>query len=40
MFFVPYLLPEDDDQLFAFFRNSEAINTIFPSCTPSRDWSC
>ncbi|WP_339817419.1 TRAP transporter substrate-binding protein DctP [uncultured Paracoccus sp.] len=30
VFFVPYLLPEDDDQLFAFFRNSEAINTIFP----------
>lgn len=30
VFFVPYLLPEDDDQLFSFFRNSEAINTIFP----------
>lgn len=30
VFFVPYLLPEEDEQLFAFFRESEAINTIFP----------
>lgn len=30
VFFVPYLLPEDQEQLFRFFRGSEAINTIFP----------
>lgn len=30
VFFVPYLLPEDDQQLFAFFRESETINRIFP----------
>ena len=30
VFFVPYLLPEDQEQLFAFFRDSEAINAIFP----------
>ncbi|WP_410217082.1 TRAP transporter substrate-binding protein DctP [Paracoccus sp. (in: a-proteobacteria)] len=30
VFFVPYLLPEDDQQLFAFFRQSETINSIFP----------
>lgn len=30
VFFVPYLLPEDQDQLVRFFRESEAINRIFP----------
>lgn len=30
VFFVPYLLPEDQDQLVSFFRNSETINSIFP----------
>lgn len=30
VFFVPYLLPEDDQQLFKFFRASETINNIFP----------
>ncbi|WP_265500811.1 TRAP transporter substrate-binding protein [Paracoccus beibuensis] len=30
VFFVPYLLPEDQDQLVSFFRNSETINNIFP----------
>ncbi|WP_022707372.1 MULTISPECIES: TRAP transporter substrate-binding protein DctP [Paracoccus] len=30
VFFVPYLLPEDQEQLVSFFRNSEAINSIFP----------
>ncbi|MGZ3216850.1 TRAP transporter substrate-binding protein [Paracoccus sp. T5] len=30
VFFVPYLLPEDDQQLFKFFRESETINRIFP----------
>lgn len=30
VFFVPYLLPDDQEQLFSFFRNSEAINSIFP----------
>ncbi|RJL05640.1 C4-dicarboxylate ABC transporter [Paracoccus aestuarii] len=30
VFFVPYLLPEDEDQLFRFFRESETINSIFP----------
>ncbi|QBX34379.1 C4-dicarboxylate ABC transporter [Paracoccus liaowanqingii] len=30
VFFVPYLLPEDQDQLVSFFRNSETITDIFP----------
>lgn len=30
VFFVPYLLPDDQEQLFSFFRNSETINSIFP----------
>lgn len=30
VFFVPYLLPEDEDQLVRFFRESETINRIFP----------
>ena len=30
VFFVPYLLPQDQDQLFEFFRTSEAINEMFP----------
>ncbi|CAM3078464.1 TRAP transporter substrate-binding protein DctP [Paracoccus nototheniae] len=30
VFFVPYLLPEDQDQLVSFFRNSETITSIFP----------
>ncbi|WP_198731862.1 TRAP transporter substrate-binding protein DctP [Paracoccus tegillarcae] len=30
VFFVPYLLPADQDQLFAFFRESKAINELFP----------
>ncbi|SDE48676.1 tripartite ATP-independent transporter solute receptor, DctP family [Paracoccus isoporae] len=30
VFFVPYLLPEDQDQLFSFFRNSKAIKELFP----------
>jgi len=30
VFFVPYLLPEDQEQLVSFFRNSETINSIFP----------
>jgi TRAP-type C4-dicarboxylate transport system substrate-binding protein len=31
VFFVPYLLPQDQDQLNAFFRNSKAINEMFPA---------
>jgi tripartite ATP-independent transporter DctP family solute receptor len=31
VFFVPYLLPQDQDQLNAFFRNSVAINEMFPA---------
>ena len=30
IFFVPYLLPEDQDALFSFFRNSKTIKEIFP----------
>lgn len=30
VFFVPYLLPQDEDQLFEFFRTSRAINEMFP----------
>lgn len=30
VFFVPYLLPEDGEQLVRFFRDSETINSIFP----------
>jgi len=30
VFFVPYLLPQDQDTLFEFFRNSVAINEMFP----------
>ena len=30
VFFVPYLLPQDQDALVEFFRNSEAINEMFP----------
>ena len=30
VFFVPYLLPADQDQLVSFFRNSKAINELFP----------
>ncbi|WBU52660.1 TRAP transporter substrate-binding protein DctP [Paracoccus sp. SCSIO 75233] len=30
VFFVPYLLPEDQDALFSFFRNSKAIKEMFP----------
>ncbi|SEO17142.1 tripartite ATP-independent transporter solute receptor, DctP family [Salinihabitans flavidus] len=30
VFFVPYLLPQDTDALARFFRNSEAINEMFP----------
>ena len=30
VFFVPYLLPDDEDQLVRFFRESETINRIFP----------
>jgi len=30
VFFVPYLLPQDQDTLNAFFRNSKAINEMFP----------
>jgi len=30
VFFVPYLLPQEDEQLFDFFRNSKAINEMFP----------
>ena len=31
VFFVPYLLPQDQEQLNAFFRNSVAINEMFPA---------
>ncbi|WP_198174321.1 TRAP transporter substrate-binding protein [Mesorhizobium xinjiangense] len=30
VFFVPYLLPQDEGQLFDFFRTSKAINEMFP----------
>ena len=30
VFFVPYLLPQDDETLFEFFRSSTAINEMFP----------
>ncbi len=30
VFFVPYLLPQDNEQLFEFFRTSKAINEMFP----------
>ena len=30
VFFVPYLLPQDEATLFEFFRNSKAINEMFP----------
>ncbi|SDY64745.1 TRAP transporter substrate-binding protein DctP [Citreimonas salinaria] len=30
VFFVPYLLPQDEDQLASFFENSVAINELFP----------
>ncbi|WP_210215719.1 TRAP transporter substrate-binding protein DctP [Roseitalea porphyridii] len=30
VFFVPYLLPQDQDTLFEFFRSSVAINEMFP----------
>lgn len=30
VFFVPYLLPQDQDTLFEFFRSSETINELFP----------
>ena len=30
VFFVPYLLPQDQDTLVSFFRNSKAINELFP----------
>ncbi|HRW15178.1 MAG: TRAP transporter substrate-binding protein DctP [Rhodobacteraceae bacterium] len=30
VFFVPYLLPQDNDALVDFFRNSKAINEMFP----------
>ncbi|WP_226782782.1 TRAP transporter substrate-binding protein DctP [Oceaniglobus trochenteri] len=30
VFFVPYLLPQDDEELFEFFRTSKAINEMFP----------
>ncbi len=30
VFFVPYLLPQDHETLVTFFRNSEAINEMFP----------
>jgi len=30
VFFVPYLLPQDPDQLVEFFRTSKAINEMFP----------
>ena len=31
VFFVPYLLPQDDEKLFEFFRSSKAINEMFPA---------
>jgi TRAP-type C4-dicarboxylate transport system substrate-binding protein len=30
VFFVPYLLPQSEEQLFEFFRTSKAINEMFP----------
>jgi len=30
VFFVPYLLPQEQDELFEFFRTSTAINEMFP----------
>ncbi len=30
VFFVPYLLPQDEQKLFEFFRTSKAINEMFP----------
>jgi len=30
VFFVPYLLPQDQDHLYNFFRTSKAINEMFP----------
>lgn len=30
VFFVPYLLPQDEETLFEFFRESKAINEMFP----------
>ncbi|WP_138468449.1 TRAP transporter substrate-binding protein DctP [Poseidonocella sp. HB161398] len=30
VFFVPYLLPSDEEQLVSFFRNSKAIHELFP----------
>lgn len=30
IFFVPYLLPQDDEELFEFFRTSKAITEMFP----------
>jgi TRAP-type transport system periplasmic protein len=30
VFFVPYLLPQDEEALFEFFRTSEAVNEMFP----------
>ncbi|MBD3625784.1 MAG: TRAP transporter substrate-binding protein DctP [Rhodobacteraceae bacterium] len=30
VFFVPYLLPQEDEKLFEFFRTSKAINEMFP----------
>jgi tripartite ATP-independent transporter DctP family solute receptor len=30
VFFVPYLLPQDEEQLVEFFRTSKAINEMFP----------
>ncbi|WP_108482738.1 TRAP transporter substrate-binding protein DctP [Oceaniglobus ichthyenteri] len=30
VFFVPYLLPQDDQELFEFFRTSKAITEMFP----------
>ncbi|MSU91467.1 C4-dicarboxylate ABC transporter [Rhodobacteraceae bacterium 2CG4] len=30
VFFVPYLLPQEDEELFEFFRTSKAINEMFP----------
>ncbi len=30
VFFVPYLLPQDNDQLAEFFRSSKAVNEMFP----------
>ena len=30
VFFVPYLLPQDEEQLARFFKNSKAINEMFP----------